>query len=87
MLKTGVITAAVFLVGCLVGGASSQFIAPPARAGTPPAAWEYFCLNANNPETSTERLNAAAAQGWELQTASSTGSGGLGILCLRRPRP
>jgi hypothetical protein len=85
MLKTGVITAAVFLVGCLVGGASSQFIAPPARAQTPPARWEYFCLLANNPETATERLNTSAAQGWELQTAHSTGARNQGILCLRRP--
>jgi hypothetical protein len=64
----------VFLIGCAVGGATSQYVAPPARAGTNLPQWEYTCLfpGLGNP---TEKANELGAQGWELAAGAGAGAG------------
>ena len=79
----------VFLIGCAVGGASSQLVAPPARAGTNPTRWEYRCLDEN--ESMETNYNKLGAQGWEMATATTTKLGTLGgeagyIYCFKRER-
>ena len=39
MMKRQVAIGLVFLAGCVVGGVSSQVVAPPARAGAPVMRW------------------------------------------------
>jgi hypothetical protein len=59
--------AAVFLVGCAVGGGASQLVVP--RASAQQAAtltkWEYKCLDLEDDEA-TGAANRFGAQGWEM---------------------
>ena len=57
--------AIIFLIGCATGGVASQFVAPPARAGTAPTRWEHICGRINSGSLS-ENLNKGGADGWEL---------------------
>jgi hypothetical protein len=59
-----VILGAVFLIGCAVGGAASQLVVPPVRAGTNPTRWEYFVLQ--DPEKILSQSNQLGAKGWEM---------------------
>ena len=72
--------AAVFLVGCAVGGASSQLVVP--RASAQQAAtltkWEYHFVSWKDPEGQLlikRQMKAAAdalgADGWELASDTS----------------
>jgi hypothetical protein len=88
--KSGLLLSLVFLVGCAVGGAASHFVAPPARAGTTPQKWAYFCITSgDNVERFTRKLDQAGAEGWEL-VAASVSDGGTSITnnafwCFKRP--
>ena len=85
--------AAVFLVGCAVGGASSQFVVPQASAQQQATMtkWEYNCFA----EWSgiTERSNQLGAEGWEMVAAAGAGAGSgvtmsrKMVWCFKRPRP
>lgn len=83
-----VVLGVTFLIGCAVGGASSQFVAPPARAQGVQR-WEYHCFFAN--EDITKNANRMGAEGWEMVTGAGAGAGD-GILkemqfvwCFKRP--
>lgn len=62
-----------FIVGCLVGGASSKTTVPEAAAepdeGEAPTRYEYKCTNEKTlgPEEFATRLNREGAEGWELE--------------------
>lgn len=60
--------AAVFLVGCAVGGASSQLVVPKAnaqQAATLPK-WEYFCTETfRNHDYLLAAANKLGREGWE----------------------
>jgi hypothetical protein len=77
--------AAVFLVGCAVGGVSSQLVVPRAsaqQAATLPK-WEYYCglrPSFDGPAAATE-ANKLGAESWEL--ASALDHGGW---CFKRPK-
>jgi len=63
--------AAVFLVGCAVGGASSHLVVPKAnaqQAGTM-TRWEYYAPTSIDYDEWPTALKRAGAEGWELVTA------------------
>jgi hypothetical protein len=75
----------VFLLGCVVGGMSSQFVAPPVRAGTNPTRWEYYCIE--DVEKLTERSDKLGAEGWEMATAAAIDGGHpYFVWCFKRAR-
>jgi hypothetical protein len=77
--------AAVFLVGCAVGGVSSQLVVPKASAQQAGVltVWEYACASLDG-ETLTEAANKYGAHGWEM---SGFAAGTLGYkTCFKRPK-
>ena len=89
MTIRGLSVAAVFLVGCAVGGASSQLVLPKAsaqQAAMAPTRWEYRCMT-DSWETVREGMNGAGAQGWEL-VSHTYGSGltGATTACFKRSK-
>ena len=78
--------AAVFLVGCAVGGASSQLVVAKASAQQAAAlpAWEYTCFtyaDVDGGMRSVERrMNVLGAQRWEMS------GGGDNAYCFKRPK-
>jgi len=80
----------VFLIGCAVGGASSHFAAPPARAAGSPQMWEHYCFRGNTQISDT--ANKLGAEGWEMAAAAGAGAGDVMvnsmtfIFCFKRPR-
>lgn len=76
--------AAVFLVGCAVGGVSSHLTVPKASAQQAAALtkWETHCLTSAWDEF-TNKANEAGTQGWELVSFTRTGE----IMgCFKRPK-
>jgi len=76
----GLSISVAFVAGCV----ASQFIVPPARAGTNPMRWEYACPIDTSPawnDSSIALANRMGAEGWELVTAASK------ALCFKRPLP
>jgi hypothetical protein len=75
--------AAVFLVGCAVGGASSQLVVLKASAqqAATLTKWQVFCEPEIDPEELTARGNQLGAQGWEIVAAS-----GHEVWCFKRPK-
>jgi len=81
-----IVLGAVFLIGCAVGGVSSQFVAPPARAGTNPTRWEYYCITGT--DKVIERSDQLGAEGWEMVVATAA-AGRMDhyyTWCFKRPR-
>jgi hypothetical protein len=81
--------ALVFLVGCAVGGVSSQAVVPKASAQQAQLTrWEYTCrvpYEAN--EKVSQLANRFGAEGWELITVRSVGrEPELDVLCFKRPK-
>lgn len=77
--------AAVFLVGCAVGGVSAQLVVPKASAqqmATLPA-WQYTCFTwadaDQDEQTAIAMMNKLGRERWEL-----TG-GGDNFYCFKRP--
>ena len=77
--------AAIFLVGCAVGGASARFVVPPANAQQQATLtkWEYFCVTVWGAKDTMELANRSGADGWEV-AGTSQGSGGA-VWCFKRP--
>jgi hypothetical protein len=88
-MRRQVLIAVTFLAGCVVGGVSSQMVAPPARAGIAYAKWEYYCFTVSNePDPLTKNLNDLGQQGWELTSATGQGDyNSYTTLCMKRARP
>jgi hypothetical protein len=88
----GLGVAAVFLVGCAVGGASARFVVPSAGAQQPPSGatrWEYFCEDV--PSDAVAQMNSAnrwGAEYWELAQwlESSTIVHATRTWCFKRPK-
>jgi hypothetical protein len=79
-IKSGIILFAAFLVGC-VASRVAYLVVPPARAGTFPQRWEYYCFNGGGPEELTSLMNKFGQQGWELAGTNSHWS----TWCFKRP--
>jgi hypothetical protein len=84
MNKRGFGVAAVFLVGCAVGGVGGQLAVPRASAqqAATVKAWEYNCQFAGEGRIS-DLANRLGADGWELTTATSHQ---YDVYCFRRPK-
>lgn len=74
----------VFLAGCAVGGASSQWVVPKANAQNAQR-WNYFCFEtvADLEEVNT-KAKKAGAEGWELATSISFPDASM-LWCFKRP--
>jgi hypothetical protein len=89
-MKHVAIASIVFVVGCAVGGAASQFVVPAARAGSDAPKWEYNCgFNATKAQ-----LDEAGVQGWDLVSTTVVEEKHLGTVesqaikvqyCFKRP--
>jgi hypothetical protein len=82
--------AAVFLVGCAVGGASGQLVVPRASAqqAATVTAWEYNCQFAGEGRIS-DLANRLGADRWELTTVAShteQDRNEYDVYCFRRPK-
>jgi hypothetical protein len=77
-----ILVGAVFLVGCAVGGASSQLVVPKASAqqAATLTRWEHFCDGRGKLSGATDDANQLGTQGWELVALSDTG------WCFKRPK-
>ena len=75
-----------FLVGCITAHVASDLVVPPARAGTSPQKWEYFCFKGTFAPEIQEAANKAGGQGWEM-VAATGGGGKYSDWCFKRPLP
>lgn len=80
-----ILVGAVFLVGCAVGGASSQLVLPKASAQQAATLhqWEYYCIQANDDEVHAV-ANKLGTQAWEL--AASGTHPHQPMWCFKRPK-
>jgi hypothetical protein len=84
-----ILVAAVFLVGCAVGGVSSQLVVPAANAqhSAAPTRWEYRCMTDTSWENVRVGMNGAGAQGWELVSHTyAPGIADANTACFKRPK-
>lgn len=77
---------AVFLVGCAVGGASSQLVVPKASAqqAAKLTRWEYFCAEEWGADDIMKMANPLGAQGWEM--VATDGNDTRTSWCFKRPK-
>jgi hypothetical protein len=70
---------AVFLVGCAVGGMSSQLVVPKASAqqAATLTKWEYHCTS----DRDVDSANKLGAEAWEM-----VGMNGPATICFKRPK-
>jgi len=78
LTRSGLV-ALVFLAGCAVGGASSQFVVPPATAQNVQR-WDYLCMPAEREVTAMAKK--AGAEGWEMVAAGTRDNH---VWCFKRP--
>jgi hypothetical protein len=87
MDKRSLSIAAVFLVGCAVGGVSSQLVVPQASAqqAATLTKWEYACyklpLGGGDTGDVVREMNRRGAESWELEGAANDGR-----VCFKRPK-
>jgi len=77
-----ILVGAVFLVGCAVGGASSQLVVPKASAqqAATLTKWEVTCVHTADRAEVADSGNQLGAQGWEIGGVS-----GNNVWCFKRP--
>jgi hypothetical protein len=82
----GVGVGLVFLLGCAVGGAAGQLVAPPASAqqAATLTRWEYSCFEENRANDVAPKANALGVQFWEMAAVQSQGM--MSTWCFKRPR-
>jgi hypothetical protein len=77
--KTAFVLLVVFFAGC---AASRILVVPPARAGTNPQRWEYFCKGeAFSDDAVSKMANRAGQEGWEMSSAQGN------VWCFKRVLP
>lgn len=74
--------AAVFLVGCAVGGVSSRLVVPKASAqqAATLTKWEHHCSTEGNVGDLIAQSNALGAQSWEMTNVTDWGA------CFKRSK-
>jgi hypothetical protein len=86
-----ILVGVVFLVGCGVGGVSSQFVVPKASAEQEAKllAWEYKCVmqeyrwtDTTETADTTEKANRLGAARWEAFAIDSKEK----MWCFKRPK-
>jgi hypothetical protein len=77
-----IMVAAVFLVGCAVGGASSQLVVPKASAqqAATLTKWEYFCDTGGDAADVVVMSNKLGAIGFEMVAVYNS------RWCFKRPK-
>jgi hypothetical protein len=77
-----ILVGAVFLVGCAVGGVSSQLAVPKASAqqAATLTKWEYTCFAEMYSEDIVLKANQLGQQAWELAAAGDK------RVCFKRPK-
>ena len=70
-----------FVLGCMAGGATSQLVAPSARAGGGDG-WEYFCT-----EYDRDAFRDAGSKGWELVGGAKDDASFESRWCFKRRLP
>lgn len=77
-----IMVAAVFLVGCAVGGGASAFVVPKASAqqAATLTKWEYSCREVSSEEGLVAEANAHGNQAWEMAGLLN------GLVCFKRPK-
>ena len=66
-MKRHLLLTSIFILGCATGGVASQLVVPPARAGTTPTRWEYYCVQGAGLHIPS--LTAIGAEGWDMTSA------------------
>ena len=86
MTKRSLGVAAVFLVGCAVGGASSQLVVPKASAqqAATLTKWEVLCIDEYGASSITKAAKPLGEQGWEI--VGGDGLAGATSWCFKRPK-
>jgi hypothetical protein len=81
-----IMVAAVFLVGCAVGGGAGAFVVPQATAqqAATLTKWEYTCFAGNSGKEIIAHSNQLGAQGWEM--AAADGSTADTKWCFKRSK-
>jgi hypothetical protein len=87
-MRNRLLVGAVFLVGCAVGGVSSQVVVPRASAQQAAALtkWEMVCVNIFDRDIDDVAANATQAgnrfgsEGWEPLGGIDT------VACFKRPK-
>jgi hypothetical protein len=87
--------AAIFIVGCAVGGAASHLVVPTATAQQRAtlARWQYVCVELEDARELTDYSNRLGAESWEMVGGSGMArSGGINnwekmLWCYKRPVP
>jgi hypothetical protein len=82
--KTAFVLLVVFFAGC---AAERLLVVPPARAGTNPQRWEYFCKDMSGDPDVNKAATLAGQQGWELAAAGNTDRAAGATWCFKRPLP
>ncbi len=88
-MTTRIGVAAVFLMGCAVGGASSQLVVPQASAqqAATLTKWEYFCTDTfTNHDYLLSEANKLGSDGWEPAALEDKFSSLGKRWCFKRPK-
>lgn len=88
MNKRTVGIAAVFLVGCAVGGASSQLVVPKASAqqAATLTKWEYILVSFRSHEEAAQAAVRLGKEGWEMSGSSTNQGGNMSLMWFKRPK-
>ena len=81
-IRTIAFVAAVFAVGCVVGGAASRLLLPTAVAQNIKR-WDYLCLEELGAKDIMAKAKKAGAEGWEMVVADSVQA--RQVVCFKRP--
>lgn len=76
---------ALFLAGCAVGGAASQFVVPRASAQATER-WDYFCFDERSAADVTAKAKQVGEQGWEMAAAAAYMTSTQDTWCFKRRR-
>jgi hypothetical protein len=81
-----ILVGAVFLVGCAVGGASSQLVVPKASAqqAATLTKWEYNCVRADWGDFGATSMKFGA-EGWEMVSFTQAAMNDTKA-CFKRPK-
>ncbi len=84
MNKRSLGVAAVFLLGCAVGGASSQLVVPKASAqqASTLTKWEHLCIHSDSWDQFKGALKDAGENRFELATSDLPNY----MACFKRPK-
>jgi hypothetical protein len=88
-MKTRILVGVVFLVGCGVGGMSSQLAVPKASAqqAATLTKWEYRCTGPLlNHDYALTEANKLGAEGWDAITVQDDDSSVGERWCFKRPK-